>query len=189
MIKRLYFIRHGQSEANAGGVYAGSQPHIRLTEQGEQQAALAAHLMTSWGINQIISSNLDRAQHTARIIAKTLGLNPEKTVIEPLLCEVNVGRLAGTPDLGFPSYLSYAKSGIDPEAETPEVVAIRVRRFLATLERYDGDTVLIVAHAGVGRILRSILTGIPMSELALTNISNCEPIELPLDRLAVEAKR
>lgn len=186
MIKHFYYIRHGQTEANEQGVYTGSLPHIPLTKLGVEQAQAAAKLMSAWGINRIIASDLDRAQHTARIIADGIKLDRQLIVTQPLLREMNVGRMAGTPDEGFPAYLEYAASGVDPEAETIAMVDGRVREFLATLEQYDGETLLVVSHAGVGRVILSILTGEPMSDLARTTIPNCEPIELSLDRIHQE---
>jgi len=186
MIKHFYYIRHGQSTANQQGVYGGSLPHIPLTELGIKQAEAAAKLMSAWGINRIIASDLDRAQHTARIIADGIKLDRQLIVTQPLLREENTGRMTGTPDVGFPVYLEYAASGVDANAETPADVAIRVQKFLTTLDQYDGETLLVVSHAGVGRVILSILTGEPMSDLARATIPNCEPIELPLDRIDQE---
>lgn len=182
MIKHFYYIRHGQSEANEQGIYGGSLSEIPLTKLGIEQAEAAAKLMVPWGINRIIASDLGRAQHTARIIADGIKLDQKLIVTEPLLREEDSGLMTGTPDEGFPAYLAYAESGVDPDAETPDQVAIRVQKFLATLDRYDNETILVVSHAGVGRVMRLILMGESMADLALMTIPNCEPIELPLER-------
>jgi len=186
MIKHFYYIRHGQSLANEQGIYGGSLAQIPLTKLGIEQARAAAKLMSTWGIDRIITSDLQRAQETAQIIADGINIDRQLIVTEPLLREENSGLMTGTPDIGFPAYLEYAESGVDPEAETPELVAVRVQKFLATLGRYGDESILVVSHAGVGRIMRLILMGESMSELALMTIPNCEPIELPLNRLPQE---
>lgn len=74
-IKQFYFVRHGESESNAGGI---SQPHrdILLTETGHQQAFQVAdwlihhinnHSATTGhdGINSIWASEYIRTQQTA----------------------------------------------------------------------------------------------------------------------------
>lgn len=182
MIKQLIFVRHGQSEANAVGIYAG-QSNVQLTAHGREQAAAAGMLLKRETISHIIASDLDRAHFTAEIIANTIGFPIEDIITDPSLREINVGSLTGKPDEGFTSYLDYAASGEDNEAETPAQVEARLIPFVDRLKSHHGDTILVVAHAGVGRVLRAMLTGVGISKLAKLDVPNAQPIHLPVDRL------
>lgn len=182
MIKQLIFVRHGQSEANAIGVYAG-QSNVQLTEHGCEQAAAAGMLLKRETISHIIVSDLDRAHFTAEIIAKTIGFPSKDIIIDSNLREINVGKLTGKPDEGFTSYLEYSASRTDDNAETMEQVETRLFPFIEGLKNHNGDTILIVAHAGVGRVLRAMLTGVDISKLAKLDVPNAQPIYLPVDLL------
>ena len=67
-------LRHGQSEWNAEGRWQG-QADPPLTSLGEQQALLAANQLLNSGeiFDTIASSDLQRAQRTAEIIAEIVG--------------------------------------------------------------------------------------------------------------------
>ena len=183
MIDRLFFVRHGQSTANKAHIYAGQRADIQLTDLGRQQAAAAADIVKPWDITAIVSSDLDRARETARIIAAGLGFAESQLRIDGLLREINPGTLTGQPENGFVSYLKYVAGGTDPTAETPDDVARRLERFLKEVAAMDGGHLLVVAHAGVGRIFQSLLTDVPLAELAEQSVVNAQPFELPLGRL------
>jgi broad specificity phosphatase PhoE len=76
---KLYFVRHGQSEANVLKVISNRGWVHPLTELGHQQAHdLAAKLQTA-GIAKIYTSPLQRAVQTAEILAQILGVEFEIT--------------------------------------------------------------------------------------------------------------
>ncbi|MBQ8953990.1 MAG: histidine phosphatase family protein, partial [Clostridia bacterium] len=86
---QVYLIRHGESEANAAGVHSGWRP-VKLTALGRRQAQGTARLIAGVAFDEIIVSDLVRAQETARIIF------PERTFT---LCsdirELDTSPLAG----------------------------------------------------------------------------------------------
>lgn len=89
---KLYFARHGESEANAQQVFWNQPQGYGLTDKGkEQAAALAAHLA---GIEfvALYCSPVLRAVQTAGIVGRRLGLTPEVT---EGLREWDVGILEG----------------------------------------------------------------------------------------------
>ncbi len=189
MIKRLIFVRHGQSEANLAGVYAGQRADVQLTGHGREQAKAAGKLLKREDIDTIFASDLDRAQTTAEIIAHEVGYPINKIITDARIREINVGGLTGKPDHGFMTFLKIAALGEDTTIETPAVVAARLRPFLAELcTHYDGKTVLVVAHAGLGRVLRSMLTEVAIEDLAKLDVANAQPLELPVDRISEECK-
>ena len=70
MKQTLLLIRHGQTSWNVEHRLPGQIPGIELNETGRQQAARLADALTPIPITAIISSPLERASETARIIAQ-----------------------------------------------------------------------------------------------------------------------
>ena len=90
---RLYFTRHGESEANVLREISNRGLKHPLTEKGRQQAqALAAELLPA-GITAIYTSPLLRAVQTAEILSEALGVGFE---ITDALREYDCGILEGT---------------------------------------------------------------------------------------------
>ena len=67
-IKKIYFVRHGESEGNAGPIRQKS--HASLTEEGNKQAILVAERLSKISFDCIVSSSMSRAKETAEIIAQ-----------------------------------------------------------------------------------------------------------------------
>ena len=74
-VKTVYFVRHGQSIANAAPVF--QPPDSPLSELGKQQADLIAKRAARISFDTLISSPLPRAKETAEAIAKATGKIPE----------------------------------------------------------------------------------------------------------------
>ncbi|MFA5778261.1 MAG: histidine phosphatase family protein [Candidatus Paceibacterota bacterium] len=99
--KLIYFVRHGQTEANASGVRQGEGGS--LSEQGRAQAlATAKRFPKHKGRPQIIyASPFERTKETAGIIAKELNM---KVKYSDLLKERKnpteiIGHWGGEPDI------------------------------------------------------------------------------------------
>ena len=71
---RLYFVRHGQSEANVQRVISNRSLPYPLTELGRQQAEALAQSLADVPIAAIYSSPILRAAQTAEIVAAAKGL-------------------------------------------------------------------------------------------------------------------
>jgi len=69
-MKTVYFVRHGQSEANVSPVF--QPPESPLTEKGKQQARFLAERASFLPIQKVISSTMARAEQTADIIAEQI---------------------------------------------------------------------------------------------------------------------
>jgi probable phosphoglycerate mutase len=92
---RLYFTRHGESEANVLREISNRGLKHPLTEKGRQQAqALAAELLPG-GIATIYTSPLLRAVQTAEILSEALDVEFEVT---DALREYDCGTLEGKSD-------------------------------------------------------------------------------------------
>jgi len=94
----LYFIRHGQSEANVQGVFAGGKIDSPLTPKGIEQARDAAQKILESGIifDRIISSPQQRALHTAQTIKDTVDFVGDIEVDDRLV-EYDFGILTNKP--------------------------------------------------------------------------------------------
>lgn len=71
---RLYFVRHGESEANTLRVISNRESQYGLTALGRQQAAMLADQLKAVPFTAIYSSPILRARETAEILAQSLHL-------------------------------------------------------------------------------------------------------------------
>jgi broad specificity phosphatase PhoE len=90
---KLYFVRHGESEANILRVISNRGWVHPLTEKGRQQARDLAEKLREAGIVKIYTSPLQRAVQTAEILAQTLGVELEITAaLREFDCGIAEGR-------------------------------------------------------------------------------------------------
>ena len=146
-MKKVLYVRHGQSETNLRGVFAGGNDDTRLTDLGREQAKNAGKELKGIKIDRIICSPLSRTYETAQIIAKELGLSVNKIQKDERLKEYDVGTGNGTPIEG----MTAAKMMRFQGAENPQLFAARVKSALLAISKLNGITV-IAGHAGVGRV-------------------------------------
>jgi len=94
----IYFIRHGESEANLKHVFAGQKDNSNLTEKGREQAKAEGYKIKELGLNisKIISSPLVRAFDTARIVSEVIGYSKD-IIVDQRITEYDMGSLTGTP--------------------------------------------------------------------------------------------
>lgn len=96
-MKRLYLLRHGQTEFNVKKLVQG-RCNSPLTDLGRQQAKMAAAWLKAHDVvpDKVVSSPLGRAMDTASLVAAEL-LGPDADV-EP--CEGLIERCYGTFEEG-----------------------------------------------------------------------------------------
>lgn len=169
-MKRLYFIRHGQSEMNVLGLFAG-RIETPLTEEGRRQATKAGKKAKDLGIDFIVSSPLSRAHDTARLVAKEIGYPEDKIALSELLLERNYGSMEGRP------YSDNARNNDFSGSESKKELLARARQALTMLEEIEADTILVVSHGSFGRALRHhVLEDFPFTHPH--RIPNAEILEL-----------
>src|SRR5918998_1629788 len=71
-LQEMLLVRHGESTANAKGIWQG-QMEFPLSERGRAQASLAGHGLSSEPFEGLYSSPLSRAFETAEIIRDRAG--------------------------------------------------------------------------------------------------------------------
>ena len=150
----LIFVRHGTTNSNQNGLLHG-RTDIPLDPSGIREAQLAARrILELGGVEQVVTSPLQRAMVTAHEIGAMLGIDP---ITDPRLIEFDFGDLEGVSfddlqDKHTALYLSM----IDPDGfELPfpngESRSALHSRVVETLERIpdetpDGGRTVIVAH-------------------------------------------
>jgi len=177
----VWYVRHGESESNVRGVFAGGQDNTPLTDVGREQAKLAGQVLKNFNINfdHIISSPLDRTKETAKIIANELQFTEDNIEYDERLQEYDVGTGNGTPYEGATSEQLVGFPG----AEKPEAFKKRVHGVLAEIKAREGNT-LIVAHGGVGRLISCLeADGDPADFYSYPKYPNAQPKKLNLDWL------
>ncbi len=159
--QEFLLIRHGQSTANASGVWQG-QMEFPLSEEGREQARQAGKSLAGERIDAIYSSPLGRAFETAEIIARETGFGDPVVPVEGLM-ERRGGSLEGTthaerearnPELAkkllsLPEEERWTLVG----AETDEEVLARFEAAISGIRarHADGDRIVVVSHGGVMR--------------------------------------
>jgi probable phosphoglycerate mutase len=150
----LYFVRHGESEANAAHIFAG-QNDSPLTARGREQARVVAKALQPVRFDRIVTSTLSRTRDTAAEIAAGRGVTVEAF---DDLKEIDLGEAAGRPFDEVRGLPNYDGEGFTqwPGGESLDQVVTRAMRVIDGLvAESPGRTILIVGHGGVTRILVS----------------------------------
>lgn len=161
----IYLVRHGETEFNRERRLQG---HVDspLTELGRRQAEAAAvrlaGLIGSARGWRIVASPLGRAQRTAEILARRLGV--ERIESEARLMEVSWGdwdgRLRAEVAAAFPDTFGRSNWAFDaPTAETYDEMRARLAGWLADLPPEGGRRIIAVSHGVTGRVLRGLYAG------------------------------
>jgi ribonuclease H / adenosylcobalamin/alpha-ribazole phosphatase len=155
----LYLVRHGESEANAAGVFAG-QTDSPLTPKGREQAKVVATALRPIHFDRIVTSTLSRTKDTAAEIAAGRGV-PVEAFAD--LNEIDLGDAAGKPFDEVRGLPGYESDGFHqwPGGESLDQVVTRAMGVIDRLAAESpGTTICIVGHGGVTRILVSSFMGV-----------------------------
>ncbi len=156
---RIYITRHGETRWNIEGRIQG---HLdsQLTDKGEEGARKLRERLFEEEIDVIISSPLERAHKTARIIKGSRNIDID---LNSKLKEINCGEFQGERFDEIWEKNPEAKNKLKknpfkfiyPKGESLEIFYNRVEEgFNEILEKYDEKDILIVTHGGT---IRSIL--------------------------------
>jgi broad specificity phosphatase PhoE len=155
----FYFVRHGESEANAARRFAG-RTDSPLTERGREQATAVAEALGKVRFDRIVSSPLSRCRDTALVIARRQQLPVD---LERDLVEIDVGEKTGLPFDEVRGLPEWSDDGFVawPRGESLDQVLERAHRVITRIAAENaGQRVLIVGHGGVTRILMSHFLGL-----------------------------
>lgn len=164
-MSRLLLVRHGNTKGNSAERFWG-HTDVALSADGVRQAKRLRDRLAAQKIDAVYTSDLCRASRTAGIIASRHRL---EVVVCTELHEINFGQIEG---LTFPeisqlhpelarAWPTRSLTFKFPGGESIADLDSRVSKFLDRLEKHTTEeTVLIVAHSGVLRLLICHLLGI-----------------------------
>lgn len=173
-MKRLYLLRHGQTEFNVKKLVQG-RCDSPLTDLGRKQAGMAAAWLKSHDVvpDKVVSSPLGRAMDTAQLVATEL-LGPDAAV-EP--CEGIIERCYGTfeegPHDALPTDVWDPGEDLVPfGGEGSQALQARMVDTLTNIMGTDGiETLLAVSHGSASR--QFIKAAAPEGFELPTKLPNC----------------
>ena len=174
-MKRLYLLRHGQTEFNVKKLVQG-RCDSPLTDLGRKQAGMAAAWLKAHGVvvpDKVVSSPLGRAMDTAQLVACEL-LGPD-TAVEP--CEGIIERSYGTfeegPHDALPTDVWDPGEDLIPfGGEGSHALQERMVGTLTNLMGAEGiETLLAVSHGSASR--QFIKAAAPEGFELPTKLPNC----------------
>jgi len=161
-------LRHGETAYNADGNKYCGRTDIPLTEKGMAQANRMKALLKDYSFDQVFSSPLIRARTTAEIAAG----NKDLVQTDDRLIEVDFGQWEGKSSEEFRAEDpdSWNNWLSDPAAfragntgENASQVLERLNGFYQELmDKYDGQTILVVGHNGVNRLFMASQLEMPL---------------------------
>ncbi|MGC8875231.1 MAG: histidine phosphatase family protein [Chloroflexia bacterium] len=166
----LVIVRHGRTAWNREVRFRGRMD-LPLDEVGLQQAEAAARAVSArWpSLSAVYASPLQRAVQTATPIATRYGLAVQ---LHDALLDIDYGEWTGrTPQEveasdpeRFRLWLTAPHEIVFPGGDSLPMLQERLRRFLHELEqRHAGETVALVSHQLVNRVLLATLLGLPLA--------------------------
>ncbi len=163
-MRRLYILRHGETQWNKEEIFRGTKD-IPLNERGLKQAELAGKYFKDKDIQHIFSSPLKRALETAQAVGKEI----EKRIeVMDEFTDINFGIWEGltveeVKRLYGDDFALWRRS---PEklsvegGETLQMVRQRVSKGLERIERSGYESILIVTHRVLCKVIAMYLLNI-----------------------------
>lgn len=149
----VYLARHGETTANREGIILG-RSDAPLTTSGISVIERLGKILTDCDIRSILTSPLARAEASATIIGREIGIPP---VPMDDLMELSCGHWEGRPRkdlLGKGKTLRSTWTDCPPGGESCKEAEARVSRLIDIIGRALGKgSVLVVGHAVVNRVL------------------------------------
>jgi probable phosphoglycerate mutase len=163
--KPFYLLRHGLSEANLAGIAAGGAIDSPLTEEGKEQALVAAEILRheNMEIGRIFHSPMKRAHKTATLANTHRSIEME---LVQNLHEIMFGDWEGLPWEDIAD--EFLNRVPPPNGENELQHMTRVRKALDYVLDHDlSAPPLVVAHGGTFYALGY------MYDYAMQSINNC----------------
>ncbi len=163
----IILARHGETEWNVSEIFRG-RADIGLNQTGIRQAELLAKYLSDKKIEAVYSSPLKRALKTAEIIATYHQLNVE---IAPGLNDFDFGEWNGLALREvkeryaevFAEWAQHPEKVKIPGGETLDGVRERAVKVVAEVIKKHEDSIVLVSHRVVSKILICALLGLDNS--------------------------
>jgi broad specificity phosphatase PhoE len=169
---RILLARHGETAWNVAGRHQGQGYDIPLSEVGQAQALALGERLRGVPLNRVVASPLVRARATAEL---ALGARAAQLRCDPALMEIAHGEWEGRlateirdlyPDLQR-AWREAPHTVTLPGGESFQQVLERAwPAFCLACEGLGvDDTLLIVTHDGVNRVLLCRILGLPLERV------------------------
>ncbi len=186
MTTELLLVRHGESEWNRLGRYAG-QRDVPLSDRGKQQAQRLAERLASEPLAAIYTSPLQRARDTASAIAERQCV---PITLEHRLAEIHHGLWEGltAAQVGTQFPVEYAlwrtqpHRAVMPQGESLVDVAQRAGQALTeVLRRYPSGKIVLCSHDAVLRVVLLAALGLTLEHFWKWHFANASLTVLTAD--------
>jgi probable phosphoglycerate mutase len=186
----VYLARHGQTESNVVGRYAGYSGES-ITDAGRAQMSALASRLERCGVGEIWTSEVPRAHESAEVVSRALGA-PMRA--DARLNEMRLGPWEGMTEAevarAFPS--AHALWCVLPDQlildgrETLDAVAARVASAVSDAA-HQRHPVLLMSHVAPIRVAVLSVLGLPLSQYKRLHMGNGDGVVI--DRARAEARR
>ncbi|SEK94254.1 histidine phosphatase family protein [Haloferax larsenii] len=161
----LLLARSGETTWYREGRVQGWAP-VSLSDDGRRQAdALARHVERAYGVDRIVTSDIERARETAQFVADAVGVEP---AFDPAWRDRDAGSLQGLDARGvFAKYPQYALRdvGVPATRERPPSGESLVEARRRVVTAFDGlvgsldddETVVVVTHGTPIRLVLGVV--------------------------------
>jgi alpha-ribazole phosphatase/probable phosphoglycerate mutase len=174
----LVYETHSTSTHNEAGIATGWLDG-ELSAQGREQARALGARRRGDGLSVVYTSDLGRAIETADIAFAGSDLERRQDV---RLRECNYGELNGRPVAEIDALRATRIEEPYPGGESYRDVAERTRDFLCdVLDEFDGQRVLLIAHAANRWSLQHLLGGASLEDVVTAPFAWREGWEYALD--------
>lgn len=169
--KKIYLIRHGQTDYNFQNIVQGGGVDSDLNETGRKQAQLFYELYKNVPFDKVYTSALKRSIQSVERFIK----DGHKHEIHPELNEIHWGikemiKITEDENDYYVNVVNCWKNGQTDlcieGGESPNQVALRLKKFLdLILTREDEETILICMHGRAMRIFLCVMHQIELSRM------------------------
>ena len=180
LLTLFLFLRHGQAKNNVERILAGRTKGFPLTELGIHQAEKIGDFLKPLNISKIYCSPIERAEHTARIVANKINLSCD---VDERLTEIEMGTFTGMHyDEMFEKhgnvFLKFYQGHPVVENNGIETFSTVKKRILDMVDhcskKHNEETILLVTHMDpIKSIISTILQPRPeaLYEMIIRNAS------------------
>jgi len=187
---KLYIVRHGETVENRSNIIQGQQPGT-LSPLGLLQREKLALRLQELSFDAIYCSDLERTRATLEPFTK---ITTTPVRFTQILREKSFGELEGHSGEMYRRKLqSSGQTRIEyrpPNGENFLDVRARLLPFLDSLHsNHSGESILLMTHGGVVRVLLTLLLDLPLEELLQQEIRNASMNIVSFNPHSLDEKR
>ena len=168
--KKIFIIRHGQTEFNKRGIVQGKGVNASLNSLGKKQAEAFFEYYKDEPFDLVFTSTLKR---TIESVVKFIesGIPHERlSALDEISWGVYEGKETGYEDMEFFKELTRRWSNGEPDlaidgGESPTEVAVRQQMAIERIKEAEAERILISMHGRAIRIFLTQLLQLPISEM------------------------